>query len=214
MPESCCFDDWARNDARRARRRDRPDAVTRTLVAALGRVGLRDRSVLDVGCGAGELALACLDHGARRATGTDLSATAVEEATTLARERGHDERASFLAADGASAALRPHDVVALNRVICCYPDASRLVAHTSAAATRVYALVVPRSAGAAGLLTRASIRVGNLLFRLRRRHFGDYRAFVHDVATIDRQLRDAGLRRVHHQTVGVVWHLAVYERAR
>lgn len=210
--QGCCFDDWARHDAKRARRRDRPDPVTRALLRALADSGLRDRSVLEVGCGVGELTLACLDHGASRATGTDLSREAIAEARRLASERGRADRVRFEVADGSTAPLPTHDVVALNRVICCFPDAAALVDHTSAAARSTYGFVVPRSEGVAGVVARALVRAGNLVFAVRRRTFGDYRAFVHDVGALDRRLRDAGLRRVHHRTVRVIWHLAVYER--
>lgn len=208
----CCFDDWARHDARRARRRDRPDAVTRALLDALDDSGLRDRSLLEVGCGVGELTLACLDRGAARATGTDLSTEAIDQARSLAAERGLAARARFVVADGSTAPLERHDVVALNRVICCFPDADGLVHHTSAAAQATYAVVLPRSDGLAGLLTRTLVGAGNALFRLRRRTFGSYRAFVHDVAALDLRLREAGLRPVHRRHVRYVWHLAVYER--
>jgi magnesium-protoporphyrin O-methyltransferase len=208
----CCFDDWARHDARRARRRDRPDAVTLALVEALGDAGLRDRSLLEVGCGVGELTLACLGRGAARATGTDLSEEAITQARRLAGERGLADRSRFEVADGATAPLASHDVVALNRVICCFPDAAGLVDHTAAAARTIYGIVLPRSEGIAGVVTRSMIRAENLMFWMRRRTFGGYRAFVHDVPAIDRRLHEAGLRRVHQRKVRYVWHLAVYER--
>lgn len=208
----CCFDDWARHDARRARRRGRPDTVTRSLLQALDASGLQDRTVLEVGCGAGELVLACLDRGASSATGTDLGAGAVEEARKFARERGLSDRARFTVADGSSAPLATHDVVVLNRVICCFPHADRLVDHTVAVTGRTYAFVVPRSAGMAGVVARGLLTAGNAMLRLMPRKFGDYRAFVHDVDAIDQWLRDAGLSRVHLRHVRGLWHLAVYQR--
>jgi magnesium-protoporphyrin O-methyltransferase len=208
----CCFDDWARDDARRARRRTRPDAVTRALVEALDRSGLRDRSVLDIGCGAGELTLACLDAGASRATGLDLGSGAIDHARALSTERGYAEVVTFAAMDATTAELAPHDVVVLSRVICCYPDATSLVDHTAAAAGSTYGFVVPRSSGVVGRLTRLLMRAENAVFRIRRRKFGGYRAFVHDVAAIDEQLGRAGMRQVHRQHLRLVWHLAVYQR--
>ena len=168
--------------------------------------------MLDIGCGAGELTLACLDAGAARATGLDLGAGAIAHARALATERGYAEVVTFAAADAATAELAPHDVVVLSRVICCYPDATSLVDHTAAAATSTYGFVVPRSSGVVGRLTRLLMRVENVVFRLRRRKFGGYRAFVHDVAAIDEQLRRAGLRQVHTQHLRFVWCLAVYQR--
>ena len=62
-------------------------------------------SVLDVGCGTGDLALAALRHGARSVSGFDLGAGAISNARGLAQERGLSERATFEVGDGSQAAL-------------------------------------------------------------------------------------------------------------
>ena len=93
-PENCCFDDWVDHWERQAKKKATVAGVTAHLVDALTEAGIRDRSVLDVGCGIGDLALATLGGGASRATGIDLSARAIEHAAMLARDRGLSDRAT------------------------------------------------------------------------------------------------------------------------
>ncbi len=208
----CCFDDWAKSNAKRARKKETVAGVTAPLLASLVEAGLEGRSVLDVGCGVGDLARAALSRGATRATGIDLSTEAIEEARTLARERGVDDRAAFEVGDGATVPLTPHDVVVLNRVFCCYPDVDGLLQNSLAAARSVYAFTTPPSAGPAGALAGLMTVFSNAWYRLRRKKFGGFRVFVHDVAAIDARVRDAGFRPLTAGRRRFVWHLAVYAR--
>src|SRR5438093_7822868 len=91
-----CFDEWAARNAKRARNRGTAAAITAALLSALAETGLEGRSVLDVGCGTGDLALAALGHGARSVSGFDLGAGAIANARALADEPGVAERAAFL----------------------------------------------------------------------------------------------------------------------
>ncbi len=100
-PEHCCFDDWAAGNAKRARRKEITAGVTRDLVEALGPSRLAGRTVLDLGCGTGDLALATLARGATRATGVDLGSGAIEHARALARERMVQDRSTFQVGDAA-----------------------------------------------------------------------------------------------------------------
>lgn len=187
--------------------------MTRRLLEALDAAGLSGRSVLDVGCGTGDLALAALSRGAERAVGVDLGGGAIDEARRLAAERGLSDRASFSTGDGATAPLDEHDVVVLNRVYCCYPNVDGLLSNSLPAARHVYAFSTPVSRGVAGVLNRIQIGLENLWYRLRDRKYKGFRVFVHDVAAIDRRIRDAAFRPVATGRVRFEWHVAVYERA-
>lgn len=210
-PESCCFDDWTSFYAKRARK-GRMGGPSRDLIDALGEVGLRDRTVLDVGCNAGGLVLEILERGARGGTGIDLSAVAIDAARRLAAERGLGDRATFEVADGATAALAPHDVVVLDKVFCCFPDVDALLGNSLGAATSVYAFSVPPSTGLRGAISRARLAVENRWYRLRRRKFGDFQAYVHDVPAIEARVRAAGFERRFARR-RLSWDLAVYARA-
>jgi len=147
-------------------------------------------SVLEIGSGAGELARELAQRGARTVTGLDLSPESVSIANREAAAEGLSGRVRFEVGDGATEPLAPHDVVVLNRVICCYPLVQELVNHTSSAAGRVYAFTVPRNEGALRLFWRLGFWVENTYHALRRRRF---RAYLHDLGDVDRWLRAQGL---------------------
>lgn len=217
QPPACCFDEWASSNAKRARKQGTSAAITRHLLGALdgeretGR-GLQGKTFLDVGCGTGDLALAALARGAASADGIDLGAGAIADARSLAEERGLTDRATFTVGNGALDPLSRHDVVALNRVLCCYPSVDRLLANSLGAAGDVYAYTAPIHTGIMGLFNRISIGIGNAWYRLRDRKFQGFRAFVHDLDAVDRTIAETGFRKAHgarHR----VWQLAVFTRA-
>lgn len=187
----------------------RVTGVSRTLLEALEAVGIRGLTVLEPGSGLGGLSLALLFRGASRATGIDLSPASVEATREKAREAGFADRASFSVGDASAAELEPHDVVVLDKVFCCYPDAEALLEPSLRAAGSVYAFVLPESRGLRGVASRVGVAAENLWRRVRGRAF---RAYVHDVRRIDRAVREAGFR-VGRRTHRLVWLVAVYERA-
>lgn len=208
--EPCCFDDWASYHAKRARRRRL--GVSAELIGGLEAAGLRGRTILDVGCGAGGLVLEALERGAGSATGVDLSAASIQEARRIASERGLAARTSFEVADGSVATLAPHDIVVLDKVFCCYADVDGLLRNSLAAARSVYGFSVPPSVGLRGAIRRAVARLRNAWFRLRRAKFGSFRTYVHDVRALDAGVRAAGFTPVYSRR-RLAWDLAVYRRA-
>jgi magnesium-protoporphyrin O-methyltransferase len=133
---------------------------------------------------------------------------AIREASRLAAEAALSDRVTFTVGDGATMDLAPHDVVVLDKVICCYPAAGPLLANSLPAARRAYGFVVPFSSSWRGLLARAGMGMENAFRRVRRQPF---RAFVHDLERIEDQIAEAGLTRVA-ATSRFAWYVAVYAR--
>ncbi len=206
--ERCCFGEWAVADARRALAGKRVRGITRDLVDALDVVGLAGRTILDLGCGAGGLAIEAVVRGASSATGIDLSDVAIDEATRLSEQSGTGSRTSFRVGDGAVDPLEAHDVVVLNRVFCCYRGIDGLLANSIPAAGSVYAFTIPPSSGWRGAIARVTVSIGNAWYRFRRSRF---RAFVHDLGTIDRVVGESGFREVVSRR-RLTWDLRVYVR--
>ena len=208
----CCFDDWVDHWVGRAARRRTVAGVTAPLLEALEEAGVRDRTLLDLGCGIGDLAIEGVRRGASRAGGFDLSGKAIAQARRMAHERGVADRTTFQVGDGAREELPAADVVVLNRVFCCYPDARTLLDRSLAAAGSVYAFTIPRSTGLAGWLARLQVRFENAWYRLRRSKFRGFRVFVHDIGPIDERVRAEGFRPVRREHRRFAWDLAVYTR--
>lgn len=202
------FDDAACCGSSRGSGADRPlRPVSRVLLELLEDVGLSGRTVLDAGCGQGRLTVALAQRGAAGVTGIDLSSQSIAAAREAAEQAGVQAR--FLVANAATDALEPHDVVVLDKVVCCYFDVVALLTNASPAARSVLALSLPRARGLRGALARLAIGAENGWRRLR----GDpFRAYVHDEAAIARRLEEDGWSRTAERGHWL-WHITVFERS-
>jgi magnesium-protoporphyrin O-methyltransferase len=184
-------------------------ALHMTTESILGLLGdPTDRTVLELGCGRGGLMAELLRAGAAGVDGVELSRASVEIARARFDALGLADRVTLTVGDAAEVALEPRDCVVLDRVICCYPDADKLLANSIPAARRLYAFSVPNSRGWRGIVARASRRLDNGWNGLRGRPCS---TFVHDLDRIDRTLRSAGFRCAGEKRG--LWYVAVYERA-
>jgi len=179
---------------------------TKILLEQLREIGIRGRTLLDIGGGIGAIQHAFADDGASDITSVDASsaylATAREEATT----RGYAPRASYL--QGNFVDLAPQidlaDFVTMDRVICCYPDLVDLLRPAADRARIALALVFPRD----NAFMRAGAKLANLALRIGR---SDFRAFVHPHKAVEDCVAEAGLSPAYSQNAGV-WRVAVFVR--
>jgi magnesium-protoporphyrin O-methyltransferase len=195
----------AKADAARYRSRGLRRSAQRILDLARSR-GLGGAEVLEVGGGVGALSLELVRAGAARATTIELSSGYEPEAIALAAEVGLQDRVERRVGDVVSAgdALPPSDVVVLERVVCCYPDAHALVGASAARARRLLVLSYPRY----GLGSRLFMRVVNAYLRLRRCAF---RTYAHRPATIREAAALEGLEPAGPER-GLVWRVAAFQR--
>ena len=178
----------------------------RQLMKGLMSSGFSDASLLDIGCGTGYLHQHLLQAGAKRAVGVDLSAEMLEQARARAREQGLDERIDYREGNFVELAdiLAPADIVILDKVICCYPDANALVQRSARMAGRVYAFTIPRDCWAVRFVSVA-FSVFLALIRC------GFRLYVHDLAAIDRWLTHLGFARVFEECT-FAWLTRLYVR--
>lgn len=162
--------------------------------------------MLEVGGGLGEIQIELLRAGASHATNLELVDSYDAEAGRLAAEAGVGDRVRRRLVDIAVSPdqVEAADVVVLHRVVCCYPDAGRLLA---AAADHARGVLVfshpPRT-----LVIRGVVAVQNAFFRLTGKTF---RTFAHPPQEMVEVLGRHGLRPVYdHQ--GLVWHVVGLER--
>jgi magnesium-protoporphyrin O-methyltransferase len=190
----------------RAYRRNGPARMTRALIDALAEGGIEQQTVLDIGGGVGAVHHELLRSGAASAVDVDASGPYISAARDEATRQGHADRVRYVAADfvAVADAIAPADLVALDRVLCCYPDMASLVDRSAGLAKRRYGLVYPRDTW----LGRVGIRLINVQFRLTRSPF---RAYLHRTAEVEAILAAHGLvKRLHRTTL--IWQLSLYER--
>ncbi len=190
----------AARDARRFRRRGLT-GTARALVELAGEVS--GATVLDVGGGIGAIELVLLAAGAERATNVEISGGYEEQATALLAERGLADRVDRRVADFVTegAAVEPHDLVVLHRVVCCYPDVDALMTAAADHALTRLVLTYPQER----LPIRLGLRVINLWLRVSGCGF---RTYVHPVARILGAAEARGIRLERRERGGFVWESA------
>lgn len=181
-----------------------PGPTTRLMRDCIVAAGAARGHVLDVGGGVGALSFELLDRGVSQATIVDASsaytAAAQREARALARARAMQiVHADFLAA---ADSLPTADIVALDRVVCCYPSYAPLLTEAMRHSTRYVALSYPRD------FWRAVVSMENFARQLSGNPF---RSFVHRASEMAQLAARHGftLRSRHHT---LAWQVDLLER--
>ena len=178
----------------------------RQLIDGIRHAGLEGKTLLEIGCGAGHLQRALLQAGAHQGVGVDLSARLLEEARREAQRTGLAARTDYRQGDFVDLAdeIEPADIVVLDKVVCCYPDAERLLAAALDRTQRVLALTYPRDRTA----TRVGVALMNALLRLTGCRF---RTYVHEPASIEHWIRRAGFHP-HSRSHTFAWVTEIHLR--
>ena len=189
----------------RAFRREGLNRRQQEIVALLGPL-VPGSSVLDIGCGIGAIGTTLLTGGAGSGLFVDVSSAYLNAAREVGAEAGIEERAAFYRDDFATSA-RPYpeaDVVVLDRVVCCYPDAQALLEKAAHHSQRTLVFSYPRPFWFMPLF-RALCALG---MRLVGQH---YRFFLHDPQLLLRAATSAGHGQVVTRPVGL-WQLVKVSR--
>ncbi len=201
------FDRRAAEHDRDRYRRSGPDRTTRMLLDLIKPYRVGGSTILDIGGGIGIIDKELLQAGAGHAVLVDASPAYLDVARQEARQANLLNQIEFVDGDFVrrAAEIDVADIVTLDRVVCCYPDAEALVGLSAARARSIYGLVLPRDRW----LVRVAIRLLNLGFRLRRKA---YRSYAHPNARIDQLVAAAGLRP-RSEAGTFFWRVVVYDRA-
>ena len=191
--------------ARRYRRRG-PEPVQRKLLAGLTAAGVTGASILEIGCGTGELQRRVLAAGAASAVGIDIASGMIDQARAAAARTGVAPRTTFLVGDAVerAAELPPAAVVLLDKVLCCYPEIDTLLAMSLERAQRLYAVVVPRP----HWLVAVVWRLGIALFKLLRNSFHPH---YHDWQRTAATIAAAGFQRIFAART-LAWEAWIFRR--
>ncbi len=207
---SCCYDDefdanLAAAELRRYRRSG-PGRASHALAQALARGGVADLTVLDIGAGIGSVHLELLALGAAAAVDADASGPYLAAARSEAERRGVVDRVTYVHGDAIAAgpAIGPADLVAMDRVACCYGDVDALVGFAAARTRRRLGIVVPPDHA----LARFVVGGVNVWQRIRRSSF---RMYAHPHGRIAAAAVREGLIPNGSESVGT-WRLLLFER--
>jgi SAM-dependent methyltransferase len=183
-----------------------PGPTTRLLADGIAQSGALSGTVLDVGSGIGALTLALLERGAANAIAVDASTAYVDVAREEAGRRGQTDAIQFVHADFVERAsqLPSANVVALDRVVCCYPSWEPLLDAALGHAERCLALSYPRDAW----YVRVGMTLENGQRWLARNSF---RTFVHPISKIEQTIRRAGFELSSRRETWM-WSVDVYLR--
>jgi magnesium-protoporphyrin O-methyltransferase len=187
-------------------RRKGASRTTRMLTDALIAEGVEGGTLLDIGGGVGAIGHILLTSGMRSATGVEASSAYAAAAVQESRQRGLADRMEQLQGDFVEVApqVAEHDVVTLDRVICCYDDLEGLVRASATKARRLYGLVFPRETW----WIRLGMRLLNAGMRLRG---SSYRSYAHSTEKLERLLEDMGLK-LSSAGRTALWQVRVYAR--
>jgi len=195
-------------DARlREYRRHGPRDSTTRLVDGLAAGGVDGLTVLDIGAGVGAVHHALLAAGAAAAVDVDASGPYIAAARDEAERRGLSDRVTYRKGDAVALGpeLEAADLVALDRVICCYPHMEALVQLAAERTRRRMGMVLPRD----DAWIRAGIGMANRWSSLRREPF---RIHAHRTASILAVAAARGLVPVaSHRSI--LWQTLILERA-
>jgi 2-polyprenyl-3-methyl-5-hydroxy-6-metoxy-1,4-benzoquinol methylase len=197
----------AQRDLRRYRRRG-ADATTQLILAELRRWPLEGWRLLDVGGGIGVISWELADSGVASATIVEASPAYLEVARREVGTRYGPRATQFILGDFAMIAdtLPDADVVTLDRVVCCYPDAEALLWRAAGRARQLLAFTYPRDRW----YMRTMIVLENLWLQLTGKKF---RAFVHAPDRMGAVLESAGLVRAARRKT-LAWTFDLYRRGR
>jgi 16S rRNA G966 N2-methylase RsmD len=180
--------------------------TTRTLLKTLAPKKTEASSLLDIGGGVGVILHEFVAGSAMTATLIETSSAYLQVAQEEAQKRGYSDQVRFMQGDFvyATEEISKVDLVSLDRVVCCYPDAERLIQASTAKCLKWYALSYPRDKW----WVRLGIRFENWM---RRRAGDSFQVHIYSEALIDKLIKRAGFSQQFHAH-NFTWGVAVYRR--
>ncbi len=209
----CCgaesiFDKKEAQKNLKAYRKKGPNKTTQILIDTMSKQGIEGLTLLDIGGGIGVIQHELIKKGIANSTDVDASTSYIEVAKSLMRENKTEDKMNFIYGDfiDASSSIQQHDIVTLERVVCCYPDAKALINESTSKAKQYYAFIYPMDT----FLSKTSNKLLRLYFFLKRNPF---RTFIHSEKMMNDLVVENGFKRVTHEKA-FPWRISVYKKSR
>ena len=209
--EHCCgadklFDEKSARKQKKRYLKKGPRKTTRKLIGLITESMNGASSLLEIGGGIGAVQMELMNAGLKRVTSVDASSGYIKVARELSSSKGYSDQVHYLEGDfmNHERSIDTHDVVVMDKVICCYPHFEALLSTSMSKSTSILAVVYPKSNFGGRIL----VRMGNLYFRFKGNPF---RSFMHDNQIIRSRIKEGGFELKGAKTV-YPWNVEVYRR--
>jgi 16S rRNA G966 N2-methylase RsmD len=195
----------ARKNLKRYKKKG-PNKTTRKLLNALSNENIKGLSLLDIGGGIGAIQVELMKKGLKHTTDVDASQSYINVASQLMKQKGFDNKSNYVHADFTDChkGIEDHDIVTLEKVVCCYPHVTDLINQSSNKARQFYGLVYPMN----GFVFKIVFGILNVYLKFKGNPF---RVFNHEEKMIDGLICANGFRRIYYGR-SLPWHIALYQR--
>lgn len=195
----------AQKDLKRYHRRG-PDKSTRLLLNDIRQLGVEGNTLIDIGGGIGAIQIELFRAGLDKAINIDASVSYQKISREEAGKRGFEDQTVYRFGDASDILenMENAEFVTLDRVICCYPFADKLLLKSLQKTKTLIGLVFPRERW----LSRIIFRAGNIYFRLKK---SDFRSYLHSARHVHSLIVDEGFQQKNHQKT-FLWHVKTYIR--
>ena len=182
------------------------DAAQNLLASGLRSLGIRSKSLLEIGCGVGGLHLTLLKEGASSSVGVEISEGMLAKAKEIAGEMGLAERARYHVGDfmSTNGSIPPAHIVILDKVVCCYAEPGELMQKSSGKAMELYAVSYPRDSFLAKFLFTSSAFIGTVLR-------WSFHPYYHQTSFLENTITGCGFEEVFSDTT-VIWQVKIFKR--
>ena len=195
----------AKKDLKKYRKKGAKGA-TKKLIDVLSRFNREGKSLLDIGGGIGALQWDHLEKGGQTTSDVDASGGYLLVAEEYSNEKGWLGRTNFIKGDFVESEIKPgaHDLLTLDKVVCCYPDYQKLLSKCMENCNEVLALSYPMDSIIAKFLSlfgRAWLKIKGSSFR----------PYIHSRKEIEATILAGGFSIVEN-TRSFPWTVQVYQR--
>jgi len=196
----------AQKDLKRYLKRG-PRKPTKKLTDTFKNLNIKGLSLLDIGGGVGPIPLELIPQGLSKVTDVDASEGYINVAKAEVQKRAYQDKISYHLGDflDVHTAIEAHDIVTLDKVICCYPYVEDLLKASLSKAKTYYALVYPQ----ANFISRTVVWFLNLTLKIRGNPF---RTFIHDQKVINRLIALGGFTEIYKGRTFLSWQIHVYKK--
>jgi len=195
----------AKKDLRRFRKKG-PNKATRLLIKMLRSQDVYQKTLLDIGGGIGAVQLELLRSGLNKATDVDASKGYLQMAKEEAGIHGYADSVEYLHGDflDLNHAIENHDLVSLDKVICCYPNREELLENAMKRADVAIGLVFPHG----NALSKTFAFLVNMYMTIKGSAF---RTYAHSPIDVHQQLVSSGFNRKGSEST-FIWKVWLYAR--